>query len=361
MFTAGLIACVVGWAALGATTLPAYHMDLGDRAFFIDLAALAVVPLTASVVVRRNRQTAGWIFLGGAGISLVCSIGILLSMIIWRETILLAAVPVLGFSLLGVFWLTTFRRRWPVLLDPEKGSWRRKLAGASIAIAMVILIAFGAFRLSIPGPMSIDCGPGLPFAEPKAPGQAVFIARAVTVQGWPARFLNLTQIPIGNVKEHFWGLPFWSRNLVLLTLPLRDGEIYFVDGSRAAGLLTRFLPIVEINACGRTTALRNAGVDIRVLRDGPRPGVRIIGTVTHRHKPANNDYRAAGVEVLISGPQGTSSVHTDGEGIYDIAGLASGEYSVSLKVGATTPGRGCRQEPVSLTSGSIWGCELVID
>lgn len=51
----------------------------------------------------------------------------------------------------------------------------------------------------------------------------------------------------------------------------------FVDGRRLPGSLTRFLPVYDLN-CTRSDLLQDAGIDLRVLHDGPpAQGIRLIG------------------------------------------------------------------------------------
>jgi hypothetical protein len=188
------------------------------------------------------------------------------------------------------------------------------------------------------------------------------VARAVVIRGWPAASVHVDELSFGIVQEHFWGLPWWDRKIALVGVPLRDGEIYFIDGTRMYGLLTQFLPVVELEPCSRSTQLKYATVDLRILRDGPpRNGVRIIGQVVYFK--ADNQHGSVGIEVAISGPAGTATVTTDQNGIYDLTGLPPGHYAITANAKTMRVGQNrCETYPDwDLKSGDVWGCSLSID
>lgn len=126
------------------------------------------------------------------------------------------------------------------------------------------------------------------------------------------------------------------------------------------GLLTQFLPVVKVIPCNRTNLLKYATVDLRVLHDGPpRDGVRIIGEVRRgRHW----EKAAAGIRVLISGPNGMTTTETDKEGIYDVTGLPAGPYTIVADTKPLRPesNRCETYADAGLKSGAIWCCELAI-
>ena len=92
-----------------------------------------------------------------------------------------------------------------------------------------------------------------------SPTQAVFTARVVfacpldrrserrgtAVFARPGRDREVGDWAIGIVQERFWGMPRWTRLVLLTNYVYWEGETYFVDGRRDEGLLTQFLPIVE--------------------------------------------------------------------------------------------------------------------
>jgi hypothetical protein len=130
-------------------------------------------------------------------------------------------------------------------------------------------------------------------------------------------------------------------------------EPLFVDGELRAGVLSRVFSIIQPSVCGRTTLLRDAQIDLRVLQDGPpRNGVRIIGEVQH------DFIRQANVAVVISGPAGSITVKSDADGIYDISGLPAGVYEVHLATVSDTENQHGSCRPMQMTSGGIGGCTL---
>ena len=86
---------------------------------------------------------------------------------------------------------------------------------------------------------------------------------------------------IGVVEESFWGMPRWTRFVLLTNNVYWKRETYFVDGRRAGGLLTQLLPIVEGGVgCGRSRPVQYAVVDLRLLRRPPPPrATRVTGVV----------------------------------------------------------------------------------
>jgi hypothetical protein len=128
------------------------------------------------------------------------------------------------------------------------------------------------------------------------------------------------------VQERFWGM---RSGVVLLTQGFfENGEEYLLDGVHSAeGPLTRFLPIVGFRPCNHSARLKDAKVDLRILRDkSPRIGVRIIGEVTRYNGKTREP--APGASVVITGPTGTLTTITDAQGIYDVAGLPPGRYDI---------------------------------
>jgi hypothetical protein len=130
-----------------------------------------------------------------------------------------------------------------------------------------------------------------------------------------------------------------SRFAILTKSYFYDGDDYFVEGRRPKGLLTRFLPIVEIGGCSRTGPLPDAGIALRLLKSTfPKNDVRIIGRVDRwqERRPLRpfeppRYVLVQGAEAAITGPTGTTIATTDKDGIYDMGGLPPGNYSVRLQ------------------------------
>jgi hypothetical protein len=158
------------------------------------------------------------------------------------------------------------------------------------------------------------------------------------------------------VQEQFtgWHLP---RLAILTEGVFRNGGDYFVDGRRPKGLLTRFLPIVEIDICNRTTLLSDAGIPLRLLRSSfPKNDVRIIGRVDRWvERPQLRPYEplkyvlVGGAQAAITGPNGTIIATTDKDGICDVGGLPPGRYSVRLQT---------KSGSQSARALSDWSCDL---
>ncbi len=177
------------------------------------------------------------------------------------------------------------------------------------------------------------------------------------MEGWPALLMNVERLPFAIVQEQFWGLPFWDHKIVLVALPLQAEEPVFIDGTRMHGLLTQFLPVVEVIPCNRSRLLKDAKVDLRVLRDGPpRKGVRIIGRVLHY-----DGKDAPSTRVAISGPGGTTEVMTDQDGIYDLSGMPPGQYAITANAKPKRVGRNRCAYREDAKSGEVWGCSLQIE
>ena len=136
---------------------------------------------------------------------------------------------------------------------------------------------------------------------------------------------------IARVEHRFADLTSGPANLIILRgfFHVEDkSERYFVEGVRSTGVFTRFLPVFEPTDCGRTARLDDAGVALRVLREGlPSSGGRLIGRVyASIHSAPRN--AVPGVSVLATGPAGSVVSVTDAQGIYDFIGLPPGHYTV---------------------------------
>jgi hypothetical protein len=126
--------------------------------------------------------------------------------------------------------------------------------------------------------------------RPESPYHAVFTARVILVgrsigalmrdkgsfRDLQSRDLSVGDWGIGVVQEKFWGLPSWSRLVLLTNFIYRKHMTYFVDGSRGRGLLSRMLPIVEGRiGCSRTKPAQDAVVELRALYDASAPATNI--------------------------------------------------------------------------------------
>jgi hypothetical protein len=329
-------------------------------------ACALFAPLYAPLI-ARNRKRAVYLFLILALLS-----GALFRFSPWSIVILPRllefSVPFLVF---GAFWVGTDKLGWPTLTVKGPRSLPGRLALASLGCALVAILVFcGTLAVSANNsqPWDPDCGERQLFARPLNSEHAAFAARAIRVG-------HVTKISgrwagnwaIGLVQERFWGLPWWSPSLVFLTTHVFwEGETYFIDGERDSRLVNRFLPIVEAGPCTHTASVAEAGIELRVLREGPSPGgVRILGRVEdHLHQKellmettpvpdwcrmtkaeilASQEQRRysvlsehrqevylPGARIRVAGSSASVIVTADHDGVFEAAGLPPDDYKLEL-------------------------------
>jgi hypothetical protein len=329
----------------------------GDGIFYspflriaLGLSLLFFVPFVVPLFARQNKKRALYLFL----ISAVVVTPVFVSSQ-WSASLLprLAgwSVPTV---VLGLFWLGTEAFGWVPLVEPQKRSpIGRVLAivAACLLIAgtdVVTTLVFTAWQSSTYSP---DCGGRGLFTQPVFPGHAVFTARLVRT-GHSTRAVGDStkwagSWAVGIVQEKFWGVPsVWPR-LVLLTNDIFwEGETYFVDGRRAHGFLTGFLPVIEAGPCSRTRSVVDATVDLRILREKSVPtGARIVGFVQQPEpfrpwpSPPAPHTPLAGARIDFAGSSGTRVVTADQDGIYEIDDLQPDNYTVTLELQDTQTAR----------------------
>jgi len=322
----------------------------------IGLTALFFLAIFTGLLALRRRRWAIYLF-----IITVVAAGIVFALSHWSKAFL---PPFAGWSapflLFGIFWRGTSRRGWPSVLQPRsRFLHQRVVAFALTCIAVLCMDVVVTLGLSALGSslFSGDC-PGKPlFVQPESPYHAVFTARVVFV-GRSIEALTRDrglfrdpQIPgsrdprvgdwgIGVVQEKFWGLPAWSRLVLLTNFIYWKDTTYFVDGSRGRGLLTRLLPIVEgrIN-CSRTKPVQDAIVDLRALHESPNAtGTRLLGYVRQQETfvgglaPPTSPKLAAGARIRLTGPTGARIITTDQSGVFEEDNLPQGDYTLELLV-----------------------------
>jgi len=205
-------------------------------------------------------------------------------------------------AVLGLFWLGTGALGWEPLVEPRKRSpIKRVLAIVAVCLMIasldvVITLAFTAWASSNNGP---DCGGRRLFTHPVFPGHAVFTARLVHTGhgihaiGDSTRWAGTWAL--GIVQEKFWGLPSaWPRFVLLTNSIFWEGDTYLVDGQRAHGFLTGFLPVIEAGPCSRTRSVVDGTVDLRMLREKSIPRRTRDAAPSNqkgRIRPANNRKR----------------------------------------------------------------------
>jgi hypothetical protein len=319
----------------------------------IGLTALFFAPFLVLLLVLRHRKLGIVLFVSSA-----CLVWILLAMSYWGKVL----VPKLAecsvpFAVCGSFWLTTGKLAWPPLLAPRPRTLVRRVAAIATSCLLVLCLdvaatlALSALHSSL---FSGGCREKPPFTHPLSPYHAVFTARAIFVGRSINALVNrggvfLTFPPrvrdrrvgdwaIGVVQERFWGLPSWSRLVLLTNYIYWQGETYFMDGSRAHGLLAHMLPIVEGGiSCSRTRPEQNAIVDLTVLRKPPPTnGGRIVGFVRKPEVfvgglvPPAPPHPYTNARITVTGPTGTTTVTTDQRGVYELDDVPPGHYTLQL-------------------------------
>lgn len=314
-----LVIAVVGGTFVGV---------VAPFAVFVVIAA-GCVPVIASLIALHNPRRAARIDLCVSPI-----VPFLALLISWEFGGVLGAVAVFSGAVVipGFFWLLTSRRNWsPLLRHPLslRGSNLTVVLGTLLFCALVTVAAFSSLFLPWWPPIG-DCGGRPIFTEQGVPLNLDFTARIVFVG--PRSFHGLSLWSIARVEQRFGSLTAWPSNLVILRgyfKPTDKDERYLVEGRRSGAAITRFLPVIEPVACGRTAHLGDATVALRCLRDGvPRSGGRLIGIVHSRVRESSKP--AAGVQVRVTGPAGSRISVTDAQGIYDVTDLPPGYYTIEL-------------------------------
>jgi hypothetical protein len=258
----------------------------------IGLTIVFFLPIFTGLPAIRRKKRAVYFFA-----FTVLLAGIVFGVSHWTKAFL---PPFAGWSalflLFGLFWCGTGNRAWPSLLRPRLRPFSQRVAAfvltciVLLCVDVVVTLGLSAMGSSL---FSGDCRGKPLFLRPESPYHAVFTARVIFV-GRSAEalindrgFFRDPQIPesrdprvgdwgIGVVQEKFWGLPSWSRLVLLTNYMYRKNATYFVDGSRGRGLLARMLPIVEGRiGCSRTKLAQDAVVDLRALHDASGPATNI--------------------------------------------------------------------------------------
>ncbi len=322
----------------------------------IGLTAIFFLAIFATLLAIRYRRRAVKLF--GATVALAAFV---FGLSHWTK----AFLPPFGgwsalFLLFGLFWRGTGNRGWPSLLQPRSRPLSQRAAAfvftciVVFCVDVVATLGFSALGSSL---FSGDCRGKPLFVHPESPYHAVFTARVIFVGRSiealtrDRGILRDPQIPgsrdprvgdwaVGVVQERFWGLPLWSRLVLLKNLIYWDDQTYFVDGSRDRGLLSRVLPIVDGRTnCSRTKPAQDALVDLRALREPPSAtGTRLLGYVREPETfvgglapPPQSKY-AAGARIKVTGPTGTRIITTGQSGVYQIDDLQPGDYTLQLLI-----------------------------
>jgi hypothetical protein len=354
---------LVGVAALARFgSYPIFSSGVGKEQLYLLSVAALVHLLAALCALLNKRQLAALIILASVPVFSAWAIRFRASSVFepyesrWYYTYAWLAVLSV---VLGAYWLFSFRRRWPsVLTRPLSVRVRASVVCGALTLigaSDVVITFIDALR---PWPESTrQCGVAGIFSQSTFVRDAAFTAHVIRA----GHQIKISDRWVGywalvSIQEQFtgWHLP---RLAILTEGVFHDGDDYFVDGRRPKGLLTRFLPIVEIDICNRTGLLSDAGIPLRLLRSTfPRNDVRIIGRVdrwleTRQRQPYElHEYvLVRGAQAAITGPGGTIIATTDEGGIYSADGLPPGKYSVRLQT------NGGSQSVMAL---SDWSCDL---
>jgi hypothetical protein len=258
------------------------------------------------------------------------------------------------FVLFGLFWLRTDKWGWPSLLRSRLRSPANRVLVFSatcvgiLFLNIVFVLTLSGLRSSL---FSGDCSAKPPFVRPSSPAHAVFTAKVLFAGRSIEAMLSAHGAPqptdgdrkvgdwaIGLVQERFWGMPNWTRLVLLTNYAYWDGETYFVDGRRVDGVVTQFFPIVWGGiGCSRTKPIGYADVDLRLLRNPPAPGTtHVIGYVREPEKfrpgltrPTRPTLRA-NAQIQVTGPAFSRTLTTDSTGIYEVDDLTPGDYTLEL-------------------------------
>lgn len=331
------------------------------------------VPLTATLLAFKTRRWAGWVCLTGVPVAYFFPppVPFLLPWAtaspLWLQSSFWSGVIIAVFVAVGLYWISTSAAGClPVLaLAPLPSRRRRRAFVLGGSLVCVLAVIWTALIGVAPPSFWGESGIHRPYTQQLSPYHAVFIASDALHLGteraaWDTSWGPWEWLVIARVQEHFWGLPWWDHKFVFLVRPPHFyGQTYFFDGVRPAGLLAQFLPIVTLYPGSRTNLVKNAEIDLRVLKDGQsRKGARIIGEAILGYRWSGTERREAGFRVAITGPAGSMVTTTDGKGVYDFPGLPPGRYSVhfDLPPNSRVQHSLC-DSPIQLEPGQIVECD----
>lgn len=318
---------------------------------------------TSTIAIQKPKTAALLLCIPAALLGLVLAVRLALPDLYYpNRPRAIEALPLLVVP--GLFWLVTARwLNWPSVLKSPPKVWKVALCAVVILLLVVgqaVMREFDSKRYIYECHVIVQ-----PSVKQREPAQVLFTA-SILRSGilWPRDRIDPVGYPrrywaLAVVKDHYWGLSWWDKKLVILTMynqreqnPLTPNQQYFVEGWRRPGALTSLLPIFE-TYCTRTALLQDAEIDLRVLHDGPpRKGGRVLGrasrVIGERSEPAT------GVSVEIRGRAGKYVGVTDKRGYYDISGIPPGEYAV------TNPEGRHPQCYLSIRDGDVQECTVFL-
>lgn len=277
-------------------------------------------PISAALIATRKPRIAAWICL---------SVALILAWIAlpWDNLFSRNGAIFLALSAPGFFWVLAAWRRWPVLLSAwpfTRQPWLRLFVGCGLGVILFATSAFGSLFMPWWRPIG-DCN-GLPLLDGNGHPRFTDFTAKILLTG-PETWRGYSLWALARVERRFSGEPWLGSDLVILRGGFRrkdNGRRYFMEGYRSSGF-ARVLPIITPTQCSHTALLDRAGVDVRILMDGPpKSGARLIGAVggcsLYDPRP--------GVSIRVDGPATSFDLVTDKQGIYDAKDLPSGIYTI---------------------------------
>lgn len=323
----------------------------------VTFAYLGITAVVAPYAAFRNRKIASLLYLIAAPFA---ALGVWFSRVeltlivhpanpqVGDPTAISVAMVFVPLILFGYFWSTAHRYRWPEIATATGlPLWVSAVTGFAAGFLFFACVCATSVHIASLWELPGDCGGPPSFSKPY-PGHAVFIARVVHIDS----VIGAMAI----VQQRFGGLPWWSK--VVFLKFVRSKGSWFVDGRLEEGLVTNWVvPVLDLK-CSGSAPFRDAGVELRLFRDGRRwNGVRIIGRVVAPPGARKGRMPVNGTAVIIEGPMGSIATVTDNDGIYDISGLPPGSYSIRLQ--SSGPHGICQDfRQHGLEAGDVWGCEL---
>jgi hypothetical protein len=362
---------------VGSWSEPRVEGAVLDWTRTISLSLLGLLAFAASVLALRKPKIAALLlFVTGAVIALGIAITLGTPRTFVEEPTTyqglrrpIAMYALSLFLIPGLFWMITARwLEWPPILKSPLQVWK-----AGVLSAVFILLVLGSLVVRELGLPVYSCHwIPQPSAEQRDSEQAIFTASVLgTGILWPRGDAPLNGYPrrywaIAVVRDHYWGLSWWDKKIVLLTgfsqgVPNRfeSNHQYFVEGWRRPGAFVSLLPIFE-TFCSRTRRLAAAEVDLRVLRDGkPRRGARVLGRVVRTTAQQETPVAGAPIEVVTFGKKYVAT--TDEHGFYDFTGIQPGDYAVFRRDAEVPPEMknrpACR---LRAREGDVHDCTIVM-